>query len=55
MQIVSDSGYWRRLDGDTTKRKLPHGYPGTVVSVEINTADTHSYALHSEVSLDDIF
>lgn len=55
MQIVSDSGYWRRLDGDTTKRKLPHGYPGTVVSVEINTADTHSYALHSEMSLDDIF
>lgn len=55
MQIVSDSGYWCRRNDDTTKVKLPHGYPGTVVSVEINTADTHSYALHSEVSLDDIF
>lgn len=55
MQIVSDSGYWCRRNGDTTKMNLPHGYPGTVVSVEINTADTHSYALHSEVSLDDIF
>lgn len=55
MQIVSDSGYWCRRNRDTTKMKLPQGYPGTVVSVEINTADTHSYALHSEVSLDDIF
>lgn len=55
MQIASDAGYWCRRDSTTTTIRMPHVYPGTVVSVEINTADTHAYSLHSEVSIDDIF
>lgn len=55
IQIVSDAGYWCRQNGLTTMHRLRHRFPGTVVSVEINTTDTHSYRLQSEVSLEDIF
>ena len=30
-------------------------FPGTVVNLEINTADTSSYQLTSEISPDNIF
>lgn len=55
IQIVSDAGYWCRRNSRTTIRRLRHRYPGTVVSVEINTDDKHSYKLKSEESIDDIF
>lgn len=55
LQIVSDAWYWCRKGGRTTTERLLHRFPGTVVSVEINTTDIHSYRLQSEVSLEDIF
>lgn len=55
IQIVSDAGYWRRERGRTLCARLSHAFPGTVVSVEINTADTQSYVLSSELSEADIF
>lgn len=55
IQIVSDAGYWRRQKGKTVAAPLKHPFPGTVVSVEINTADTNSYKLASELSATDIF
>lgn len=55
LQIVSDAGYWRRKDRRTDTAGLPHAFPGTVVSVEIDTADTNSYRLSSEIGTDDIF
>ncbi len=55
IQIVSDAGYWRREKGKTFTARLSQPFPGTVVSVEINTADTQSYALSSELSETDIF
>ncbi len=55
IQIVSDAGYWRRENRKTGTAKMSHAFPGTVVSLEINTADTSSYALSSELSPDDIF
>ena len=55
IQIVSDAGYWCRRNCRTTMRRFRHRFPGTVVSVEINTADKHSYRLQSEVSFEDIF
>lgn len=55
IQIVSDAGYWRRSDRQTTSTALPHDFPGTVVTLEINTADTRSYVLTSEINLSDIF
>jgi len=55
IQIVSDAGYWRREKGKTVATQLSHPFPGTVVSLEINTADTQSYALSSELSESNIF
>lgn len=55
IQIVSEGGYWRRENGKTVTARLSQPFPGTVVSVEINTADTQSYALSSELSENDIF
>ena len=55
IQIVSDAGYWRREKGKNSTARLSLPFPGTVVSVEINTADKQSYALASELSETDIF
>ena len=55
IQIVSDAGYWRRKGERTVVEKLKYPFPGTVVNVEINTADTSSYSLASELTTDDIF
>jgi hypothetical protein len=46
--IVSDAGYWRRSASSTVMQKLDYPFPGTLVSIEINTADRHSYRLVSE-------
>ncbi|MGH8547815.1 MAG: hypothetical protein ACRERU_04305 [Methylococcales bacterium] len=55
IQIVSHAGYWRREKGKTGTALLNHPFSGTVVTVEINTADTNSYKLASELSTADIF
>ncbi len=55
IQIVSDSGYWQRRNRQTLKSQMQNPYPGTIVAVEINTADPHSYVLSSELNQDDIF
>ena len=55
IQIVSDAAYWRREKRTTTTSPLDHPFPGTVVTVEINTADMSSYKLASELSAADIF
>jgi len=55
IQIVSDAGYWRREGGNTVRCRLSQPFPGTLVTVEINTADTQSYILTSELSSADIF
>ena len=55
IQIVSDAGYWRRKNSRTDTSLLGQPFPGTVVSVEINTAGRSSYRLISESENDDIF
>jgi hypothetical protein len=55
LQIVSDAGYWRRGGRRSKTGRLRHAFPGTVVSVEIDTADSNSYRLSSEFETDDIF
>lgn len=55
IQIVSDAGYLRRQNKKTETARLRHPFPGTVVSIEINTADTNSYMLTSELNAADIF
>jgi len=55
IQIVSDAGYWKREKGKISTARLRWPFPGTVVSVEINTSDTKTYALTGEISETDIF
>ena len=55
LQIVSDAGYWQRRNGKIVTKPLNYAFPGTVVSVEINTADTGSYVLASELNAEEIF
>ena len=55
LQIVSDRGYWGLEEGHTQAERLSQPFPGTVVNVEINTADTQSYKLSSELKETDIF
>ncbi len=48
IQIVSDRGYWECGSRGETAKRLDHSFPGTVVNLEINTADNKSYGLISE-------
>jgi len=53
IQVVSDSGFWEQnFDGTVYQQSLPFPFPGTMVNIEINTADAHSYILTSEQSQD---
>ena len=55
INIVSDAGYWQRKNKRRTTEKLEHPFPGTVVRMEINTADTSSYSLAPEPTIENIF
>lgn len=48
MQIVSARGYWELDAGQQRLERIAHFFPGTVVNIEINTADSNSYRLSSE-------
>ncbi len=55
LQIVSNFGYYEfNADGDSCD-KMDYNFPGTCVNIEINTNDTNSYYLKSELSSDEIF
>lgn len=55
LQIVSDAGYWKLEKGHTFAARLAHQFPGTVVSIEIDTSNTQSHVLYPELSESDIF
>jgi len=50
IQIVSDRGYWEYTPEGQTFRQMDRSFPGTVVNLEIDTADTNSYCLISEIT-----
>lgn len=59
IQIVSANGYWELKQGSITTSSLssPLTFPGTIVNIEFNIADTSIYSLKSESALspDNIF
>jgi hypothetical protein len=55
LQIVSDAGYWCLAKDHSGAAPLKSPFPGTVVTIEIDTADTRSYALTSELTEADTF
>jgi hypothetical protein len=55
LRIVSGDGYWQNVAGVVSSGPLQNQFPGTSVDIEINTADTNSYCLSSEIDPLDIF
>ena len=55
IQIVSASGYWALESGKVITKEMLYEFSGTVVNIEIDTADKRSYKLSSEISEKDIF
>ncbi len=55
LQIVSNFAYYEfNADGESCD-KMDYSFPGTCVNIEINTMDTNSYCLSSELNSNDIF
>jgi len=55
IQIISRQGYYEFSKGKAIFAKLGADFPGTTINLEINTKDTNSYCLSSEISSEDIF
>jgi hypothetical protein len=55
IEIVSRCGYWLQNGTEISTRILNTPFPGTVVNIEINTADQASYCLASEIRPEDVF
>ena len=55
LQIVSRFGYLEFSANGESVTKMGHDFPGTCVNIEINTQDTRSYCLKSELNSNDIF
>ncbi len=55
IQIASRFGFYEYHGGDKTFNKLSMDFPGTAVTIEINTADNTQYCLQSETDVNEIF
>ncbi|NVK23074.1 MAG: hypothetical protein HWD86_11205 [Kangiellaceae bacterium] len=53
--VCSHSGYWEARNGHVTKHRISGIYPGTAVSLEINTSDTKSYHMQSSINPHEIW
>ncbi|BCH59485.1 hypothetical protein RvVAR0630_21090 [Agrobacterium vitis] len=43
--VVSRNGYWMEQNGRVQRVYMKHEFPGTVVTIEVNTADQNNYDL----------
>ncbi|MBX9587490.1 MAG: ATP-binding protein [Gammaproteobacteria bacterium] len=50
IQIVSEYGYWQRKKNQIETAQLVAPFPGTVVSIEINSNDPATYKLVAEIT-----
>lgn len=48
IQIVSRNGYWELRSGQVAMSNLPFEFPGTIVTISVNTDDRQSYSMKSE-------
>jgi len=55
LQIVSESCFYELSSNGTKFEEMKSVFPGTCVNLEINTEDTNSYCLQSEVNNSSIF
>lgn len=55
VEIVSDEGYWCYNSKKNSFRTFKNPFPGTIVNIEINTADEKTYFLREEIDPNYIF
>jgi len=55
IQVVSRFGYYKFSANGEFTQKMNNDFPGTCINIEINTEDTSSYCLKSELKSEDIF
>lgn len=55
LTIASHGGFWKEAGGQLDIRPLAHPFPGTAVTVVVNTKDARSYRLTKEINAGDIF
>ena len=55
IQIASRFGFYEYSHGDENFRKMSADFPGTAVTIEVNTADESTYVLSDEIASDEIF
>ncbi|TWI73966.1 histidine kinase/DNA gyrase B/HSP90-like ATPase [Desulfobotulus alkaliphilus] len=55
IQLVSRFGYYEFSANGEAIQKMDNDFPGTCINIEINTDDTGSYCLKSELKNEDIF
>ncbi len=55
IQVVSRFGYYEFSTIGQSIEKMNHDFPGTCINIEINTEDSGSYLLSSELKNEDIF
>jgi len=55
LTLVSDRGFWQCSPAGLTAFQMQLPFPGTVVGFEIDTTDTHSYRMASEVDPNSIW
>ena len=55
IQIASRFAFYEFSDGGHSFEKMATDFPGTSVTIEINTADAAAYCLASEITPDDVF
>ena len=55
IQIASRFGFYKYSHGDENFRKMSADFPGTAVTIEVNTADESTYVLSDEIASDEIF
>jgi hypothetical protein len=53
--VVSSGACWRQTQDGISARELDPPFPGTVVTIEVNTADTSLYRLQEEVDPANVF
>ena len=53
IQIVSDDGFYQLDSHEEQTKSFSGSFPGTVINMQFRTDDAASYALISEVPLDD--
>ena len=55
MQIISDDGFYQYDKTGVLSHQLIGKFPGTIVNLQFCTDDNSSYALKSEININDIF